>query len=95
MTLYRQIAHRIRLNGRDGQPDRVSERPRSGSRERGWGDYADGPDNPTTIELGPDDGADIAQLLRTGAIEALPEPAADAPAAPAAEKGGRRGKGTG
>jgi hypothetical protein len=91
MTTYIQLAHRLRINGRDGRPDRVSERPRQGG-PGAWGPYLDDPDTaPTLIELGPDD-ADIGMLLRSCAVRAYSPPAAEAPAdAAPAERGKRRG----
>ncbi len=65
---YRQIAHRLRIQRGPGRPDKVSERPREGSREKGWGKFLDSEDHPTLITFDEHDQADIAGLLRLGAI---------------------------
>ena len=82
---YRQVTHRLRINGHDGIPDRVSERPRAGVR----GPFTDDLEAaPTLIELSPDE-ADIPALLRLGAILPLVPPPDEPVAAPA--RGGKRG----
>lgn len=83
MTVYRQIAHRLRINRGPGHPDKVSERPRAGARDRGWGAFLDSDESPTLIEFDELDQVDVPGLLRLGAI--VPHP----------PKGGRRGKATG
>lgn len=65
---YRQIVHRLRLNRGKGRADKVSERPREGSRENGWGRYLDSDDNPTLIEFDEYDQIDVGHALRIGAI---------------------------
>lgn len=72
--VYRQLAHRLRIQRGPGNPDKVSERPRKGSRERGWGDYLDSEQNPTLIEFDDLDRVDIDALLRTGAIVPYEKP---------------------
>lgn len=78
--IYRQFSHRLRIQRGTGRPDKVSERPRQGSKERGWGDYLDSDDAPTLIEFDALDQVDVRQLLKTGAIVAYtsPEEARDA-----------------
>lgn len=71
---YRQLAHRLRIE-RPGHPHRVSERPRQGNRERGWGAFTDSDDAPTLVEFHPDDQVDIPALLRSGAIVEWTPPA--------------------
>ena len=71
-TVYRQIAHRLRIQRGPGRPDKVSERPRKDKR----GPFLDGND-PTLIEIEEGDRVDVGFLLRTGALEPWnpPEPA--------------------
>lgn len=65
---YRQIVHRLRIQRGPGQPDKVSERPREGSRDRGWGKYRDSDDAPTLITFDKHDRVNVEKLLRIGAI---------------------------
>lgn len=65
---YIQIAHRLRIQRGPGRPDKLSERPRAGSRERGWGAFTDSPDKPTLITFDEYDQVDVDALLRSGAI---------------------------
>ena len=71
MTIYRQLAPRIRVQRGPGQPDYVSERPRT----KPGGPFTDSDSAPTLVEF--DDGCivNVAFLLRTGAIAevSLPE----------------------
>ena len=64
---FRQVTHRLRIQRGPGNPDRVSERPREGSRERGWGAYLD-TDNPTLVTFDALDQVDVGSLLGIGAI---------------------------
>ncbi len=89
-----QIAHQLRFTRRTPpRADRLSARPREGSRERGWGRFLDNPDalhgdepGPTLVTFDNDDAVDVVALLRQGAIrEPMPgqlppanEPPADA-----------------
>jgi len=78
VTAYRQIAQRLRLQMPRGKPHIESERPRDRKTNR----YQDlGPDgqSTTTIEIPDDALADVPRLIRQGAIEPLPAPAAKAP----------------
>ncbi len=68
MAIYRQIAHRLRIHRAEGG-ERVSERPREGSREKGWGKFLDSDDAPTLVELDEGDQVDVTALLRSGAIQ--------------------------
>lgn len=68
VATYRQLSHRLRIQRGPGRPDKVLERPREGSRERGWGRYLDSDEKPTLITFDEYDQVDIAQLLRSGAI---------------------------
>lgn len=74
---FRQVSHRLRIQRGPGRTDKVSERPRVGSRERGWGDYRDGA--PTLITFDEHDRVDVEDLLRIGAIVPWvpPEPTPD------------------
>ncbi len=74
---FRQVSHRLRIH-RPGKPDNVSERPREGNREDGWGQYLDGDDNPTLIAFEAGDVADVADLLRMGAIVEYEPPQVEA-----------------
>jgi hypothetical protein len=69
-----QIAHVLRFT-KDQPPrvDRESVRPRTGSKERGWGDFLDDAE-PTLISFEPDDAVDVPALLRAGAIQSLAAP---------------------
>mgnify|MGYP001577541094 CR=1 FL=1 len=68
---YIQLVHRLRIHRGPGKADKVSERPREGNRDDGWGAYRD-LDKPTLITFESGDQANIVDLLRTGAIAALP-----------------------
>lgn len=70
---FRQIAHKLRIH-RAGQPDKIGERPRKGSRDQGWGDYLDSDQEPTLITFDEFDRVDIGALLRSGAIVAWEPP---------------------
>lgn len=73
---YVQIAHKLRFT-KDAPPrvDRLAERPRKGSKARGWGEFLDDPDaaygaepGPTLLEFDADDAVDVDALLVSGAI---------------------------
>lgn len=69
--IYRQIAHRLRLQMGPGKPDIVSERPR----QKKTGRYLDlDQDGLSTTRIEIPEGAlvDVDQLVRIGAIEAVP-----------------------
>lgn len=65
---YRQLAHKLRIQRGPGRPDLVSKRPRNKRTKR----YLD--DGKTFITFDEHCQADVAKLLRIGAIERLPEP---------------------
>lgn len=76
-----QIAHQLRFTKRQPpRQDRLSARPREGSREQGWRAFLDNPDalygetpGATLVTFDMDDAVDIPALLRQGAIrEPLP-----------------------
>lgn len=71
--VYRQNSHKLRIH-HPGRPDRMSVRPRGGSRERGWGRFLD-EDNPTLVSFEEGDQVDVASMLRIGAIAEIPQPA--------------------
>lgn len=69
--IYRQIAHRLRLQMPPGTPHIESERPR----DKKSGRYMDlGPDGLSTTRIEIPDGAlvDVDRLVRQGAIEPVP-----------------------
>ena len=72
---YRQIAHRLRIQRGPGNPDRISERPRAGSKGN-WGAFLDSDAEPTLITFDDLDQVDVAALLASGAIQAYTPPAA-------------------
>lgn len=65
---YRQIAHRLRVQMGRGNPDWVSERPRS--KQTGKYKDLDEQGRSTTI-VEPPDGAHIELLLRAGALQTV------------------------
>lgn len=83
MPIYRQYAHKIRVQGRTPE---TSERPRNKQTKA----FLDSDDAPTLIELGPKDPVDIDGLLATGAIVPYeaPKRAAKANDEPKGEAGG-------
>jgi hypothetical protein len=83
--IYRQLAHKLRINRGPGRPDKYSERPRVGQRGN-WREFTD-EDEPTLIEFDEFDQVDLAGLLRIGAI--VPH------TPPSTPERGSRGKTTG
>lgn len=75
-TPFRQWSHRLRIQ-QPGKPDRISERPRRGNRDKGWGDFLDSDEHPTLVTFEPGDQVDVAFLIKTGAISPYtpPQPA--------------------
>lgn len=73
-VVYRQIAHRLRIDRGPGRPDKVSERPRAG-RQGDWREFLDSDEAPTLIEFDEFDRVDVAALLRQGSIVAHTPPA--------------------
>lgn len=67
-VIYRQLSHKLRIRRGPGRPDKVSERPRAGNREKGYGEYLDSDEAPTLIEFEEFDQVDIPALIRAGAI---------------------------
>ena len=83
MTVYRQVAHRLRFQMGPGRPDIESERPRQ--RKTGvFQDLDEQGRSTTLVDIPSDARVDIGALLSAGAVEALPEPEA-------ARKGGKGG----
>ena len=62
--VYRQFAHKIRIQNRPGETDRLSERPRHEKSRR----YLDSDAEPTLIELREGDPVDVPFLLAIGGI---------------------------
>lgn len=86
MTVYRQVAHRLRFQMGPGRPDIESERPRQ--RKTGVFQDLDAQGRSTTlVDIPADARVDIGALLAAGAIESLPPE----PAPEAARKGGKGG----
>ncbi len=81
MTVYRQLARRLRFQRGPGRPDLVSERARTLDVTTNRYRYTDldaSGQSTTTIDVPDDVQADVAALIRSGAIEPLPaEPVAD------------------
>lgn len=67
MNIYRQVAHRLRINRGPGRPDKVSERPRAG-RRGDWREFLDSDEAPTLIAFDEYDQVNIPALLAQGAI---------------------------
>lgn len=65
---YRLITHRLRIQRGPGNPDKVVERPRAGSREAGWSEFLDSDENPTLITFDELDQIDVASHLRGGGL---------------------------
>lgn len=63
--VYRQVAHRLRIQGAPGKPDRISERPRHKASRR----FLDSDEDPTLVKLREGDPVDVDFLLGIGAIE--------------------------
>jgi hypothetical protein len=81
VTVYRQISRRLRFNRGPGLADLVSERPRTLDVTTNRYRYTDldaNGESTTTVDISDDVQADVAALIRSGAIEPMPaEPAAD------------------
>lgn len=86
MTVYRQIAHRLRFQMGPGRPDIESERPRQ-SKTGVYQDLDEQGRSTTLVDIPDGARVDVAGLLAVGAIEALPPEPAPEPA----RKGGKGG----
>lgn len=69
--IYRQIAHRLRLDMGPGNADVVSERPRR-KRDGVYLDLDDDGQSTTRLEIPDGARVNVAELLRIGAIEEVP-----------------------
>lgn len=79
--LYRQLAHKLRVQGRTPE---TSVRPRHEKSKR----YLDSDDEPTLIELGPSDPVDVEWLLQIGAIAPYTPPKKSAKEVPSGQDRG-------
>lgn len=78
---YRQLSHKLRIQRGPGRPDKVSARPRMGSREDGWGEFTDSDKEPTLITFDEYDQVNIPSLLAQGSlVEWKPKPKPKMPA---------------
>lgn len=69
--IYRQIAHKLRIDMGPGKPDFVSERPRR-LRDGAFLDLDEDGQSSTRVEIPDGARVDVDELVRIGAIEPVP-----------------------